>query len=358
MSSAEQKFLENREKRERARLAVVKDHQNSSECSDHHDLLKELTEYEQNVEAAIARGDATGAGEKLLTLRQLIQDGAATETLTAYEMGKANSTVSRLTDVIQSMSKSVETGSSGSPTASSSGPRSGAANPGTTESIPKKKFQFKRAPVREEASPPVALGDHGSKDLPGKSEVTEKIVGESYGSASNTTVFVPSSRALFLRDCHGCDVFVLPVAGSAFVSDFSSCRLYIACKQLRFKNCQDVEVYAWVSSTPIIEQCDNMRFGPYTCWRGLLGGPVPVPSHVQLGSDAENNAQKTYFTHKECVDEIGEACPSSSEKEGSINWQRVDDFQWLKKTQSPHWRCLLPNEYNVSDTLFAFSSKS
>ena len=104
-----------------------------------------------------------------------------------------------------------------------------------------------------------------------------------------------------LTDCVVC---IGPTARSVFVSDCQGCRLAIACQQLRVHTTYGTDIYLHVTSRAIIEDCNTLRFAPYT-WdfdqRDAL--------FTAAGLDRERN-----------------------------NWNDVDDFKWLKEDEaSPNW---------------------
>lgn len=336
--TTEENFLRNREERAKARLAAGKGNDATDLYSEQRAaLLHEIEEYTRRMEESLSNKDEGAAARSFNELRRLVQDAAATETLTSYEMAKANSKVSQFKEQLQRLGE----------------PDVGGGNPGDKKET-KKKFRFsagatKRNPAATEEKKATKMESDDPSESPQGSQVAAD--GASYGPLQNTTACIPSARALFLRECEDSAILVLPIAGSAFVSECKNTKLYIASSQLRLKNCHNVEVYAWVASTPIIENCTEMRFGPYSCWSGLVKGPVPLPSWCLKDSAAGDAATRVYDSHRECVAALGEMDTSPGSK-GESNWQWVEDFQWLKKTASPHWRTLEASEFAQCDAVF------
>lgn len=415
MNTAQERFFRNREERDRARFAAKDKGTSSQILAEQRDaVLRELEQYEKQVATALNGKDYQSADEALRALRQLVQDAAATETLTAYEMAKANQMVStfheerlkaknnqrndvvddacstiknnytvehppidRQCDVHQGVCPSLVSTSQGVLSSSSSGVESDCQ----ASSSGKRRFRFSAfASTSKNGGGNVAMTEskqmaeaekEKAKGLPLQSPCGEKLdngveknpystaesridvdASVSYGHMRDTTILIPSGSALFLRECVGCQIFVLPIHGSAFVTGLKSCRLFIASSQLRLKDCDDVEVYAWVSSTPIIENCSSIRVGPYSCWRGLTLGPVPLPATLSVKRGYPT--QKQYNSHADCVREFFDR----NEVTGETNWQHVEDFQWLKKAASPHWRRLEPSEFHYADILFQKATSS
>ena len=71
--------------------------------------------------------------------------------------------------------------------------------------------------------------------------------------------------------CKGCKVFIGPCNESVFIRDCSDCEITIACKQLRTRDCHNMEIYIYGSVDPIIELSDGMKFAPFNgAYAGLL----------------------------------------------------------------------------------------
>lgn len=388
MSTAEERFLRNREERDRARFAAKEKGTDSQiQAEQRNIVLRELEKYEKQVASAMAVKDYSSADEALRGLRRLVQDAAATGTFTAYEMARANQVVSafheerlraindynsNLPDQAPSIITTPSSIGGPTPLSSKTEVNVGSVSPPPTSqcvsskmpsvtgnaavgnAAGKQRFRFSASGTlsKTEEKPncrqnTVPENKRERETLP---LVEQSSFGDdhsvTYGNAKDTTLFITSASALFLRACEGCQIFVLPIPGSAFVTGLKSCKLFIASAQLRLKDCYDVEVYAWVTSTPIIENCDNMRFGPYSCWRGLVLGPVPLPPSLAILKTT--SSEKHYVSHADCINFFFE----KEEVPGENNWHYVEDFQWLKKTASPHWRRLEPSEYHYSDLVF------
>lgn len=407
METAQERFLKNREERDSVRQSAKEKGSDEQILTEQRKaVLRELQACEEQVSTALARKEYQSADDALRKFRQLVQDSTATETLTAYEMAKANQTVLKLHAERHSASKKLDYGLSEHQTSSLANcPTSGIAsassvdavreaqntslsspckvistdflsssssNPPSITSV-KQRFRFS-APFVSEAenkepkdnseqsekmdyqpAEKLSVSTFSSTKLVNKQEgnhfssaKNSSVIDDcnSYGPAKNTNLFVPSSTAFFLRECKECQVFVLPIRGSAFLTGLKSCRVFIACSQLRLKDCDDVEVYAWVTSTPIIENCDNMRFGPYSCWKGLLLGSVPLPAFLSMKGSSPT--ERHFNSNEDCIKEFLKKEFAS----GESRWKHVEDFQWLKKTASPHWRALEPHEYHYAEELF------
>ena len=123
-----------------------------------------------------------------------------------------------------------------------------------------------------------------------------------------------SCRALYLRKLEGCTVLAVPVAGAIYVTDCLDCTLVIACRQLRMHTSRNCTIYLHAASNPIIENCDGFRFAPYPSLPPALRGALSA-----AGLQADANL-----------------------------WDKVDDFNWIKTQQSPHW-CIVSDEERRGD---------
>ncbi|KAK4161817.1 tubulin binding cofactor C-domain-containing protein [Cladorrhinum sp. PSN259] len=112
--------------------------------------------------------------------------------------------------------------------------------------------------------------------------------------------------SLVLKDIDHCLIVAGHVDGAVHITGVSDSVIVVVARQVRIHECDNVDVYCWVASHPIIEDCEGMRF-------------APCP--------------------KEFLEDTG--------KEENELWKKVDDFKWLKHGQSsPHWK-VLPEEERV-----------
>ncbi|KAH8603860.1 putative Tubulin binding cofactor C [Trypanosoma vivax] len=199
---------------------------------------------EEVITEQLSDGDGRAAQETLNVLKGEVQDATANSILTVYEMAKSNTSISRLQELIDAK---------------------GERGQG------RKTFKFSASSKVRCAT--VADTSVGVAAAQGQ----EEVVGCSdsvFVDARKKVLFFSPSKALFLRNCRECGVFVLPVAGSVFISDCAQCAIYVAYQRLRLKNCTDINVYVSCSSRHIIECCTEMRFGSYSCWVGLLNSTL------------------------------------------------------------------------------------
>lgn len=114
-----------------------------------------------------------------------------------------------------------------------------------------------------------------------------------------------------IRNVRGSLIVAGRVDGPAHITDLRNCVVVVACRQFRMHDCIDVDVYLECGSHPIIEDCDGLRF-------------APLPQQYRDG--------KT--------------------KADADQWDKVDDFKWLKSEPSPHWR-IMPEDVRVTESVWA-----
>lgn len=109
--------------------------------------------------------------------------------------------------------------------------------------------------------------------------------------------------ALQIRALVECKVSTGPVTGPTFVYGAEDCTLQLASHQIRIHNAHRCTVHIRARSNPIIEHSDGLQFTSYT------------PAYA--GCDDQLQAAGLH--------------------EDSGLWREVQDFGWLKHSQSPNW---------------------
>ncbi|KAI1421437.1 tubulin binding cofactor C-domain-containing protein [Xylaria sp. FL1777] len=89
------------------------------------------------------------------------------------------------------------------------------------------------------------------------------------------------------------------VAGPAHITGIEDSIIVVAARQVRMHDCKNVRVYLHCASHPIIEDCSKVAF-------------APLPS---------------FYANESTTPETNQ-------------WDKVDDFKWLKDTASPNWSIL------------------
>ncbi|XP_028803724.1 tubulin-folding cofactor C-like [Neltuma alba] len=199
--------------------------------------------------------------------------------------------------------------------------------------VPKKKFAFKNKGNKKESGvaelkepPPSKCTDASPEkltvwDSPGfRGKVGQVLFEEFRGSEvgeftisdldSCEVRLIGCLRALFIHRLKNCQVYVGPVMGSILIEEIEGCIFVMASHQIRIHHAKRSDFYLRVRSRPIIEDSSSVRFSPYCLtYEGI-----------------EEDLQ-----HASLDNETG-------------NWANVDDFKWLRATQSPNWSILPENQ--------------
>ncbi|KAJ2855088.1 hypothetical protein J3B02_002344, partial [Coemansia erecta] len=121
----------------------------------------------------------------------------------------------------------------------------------------------------------------------------------------------PISHSLRALNCHRLQntlVICGPFAGSATVRDTKHSTLILGVRQFRLENSNTVDVFVYCTSHPIIENSSAVRFAPL---------PTSLVSEMVLGELEKSGLGGL----ENCFD-------------------KVDDFNWLKRMASPNWSLL------------------
>ena len=115
-------------------------------------------------------------------------------------------------------------------------------------------------------------------------------------------------RALQAYDLKRCRVYALAVSGSAHVENIVDSVFCVAARQLRAHCARRTRFHARVASRPVVEDSRDVAFAPRVA---LEDAHASADDELlqKHGLDVENGL-----------------------------WREVDDFLWLRASQSPHWR--------------------
>ncbi|KAF6255637.1 tubulin binding cofactor C-domain-containing protein [Scenedesmus sp. NREL 46B-D3] len=168
-----------------------------------------------------------------------------------------------------------------------------------------------------------ALGLRGALLVYGPGQQQQLQPGQAFvlHDLQDCTVFlVGALSALRLQQLRRCRVYAGPVAGATFVSGISDCTLMVASHQVRIHDACSSDLYLRTRSHPIIEHSSGLRFAPAPFEQ--LGGQLQPPSDRQY-----SNLQAHDYEQQQ--------------------QQAVQDFGWVKASQSPNW-ALLPEQQRQS----------
>lgn len=118
------------------------------------------------------------------------------------------------------------------------------------------------------------------------------------------------TTAMRLSHLTDCVVIGAPVNGSIFVQHCKNLTLHSASRQIRIHDTTDSTFLIYTQSRPTIEHCHGLKFGPY---------------------DVSHDSMQSWLDKCDFVLEKNE-------------WQNVQDFLWLLRTNSPNWTPVPENE--------------
>uniref|UniRef100_A0A0N5C8F6 C-CAP/cofactor C-like domain-containing protein n=1 Tax=Strongyloides papillosus TaxID=174720 RepID=A0A0N5C8F6_STREA len=106
-----------------------------------------------------------------------------------------------------------------------------------------------------------------SKDLKNKYCVRRsgEINGQQYvvENCSNCTIIVKDiTGSVNIDDSQDCLIILGPCNGSVFIRDCKRCQIFTICQQLRTRDCNDLSLFVFCQTQPIIEESTRIRFSP------------------------------------------------------------------------------------------------
>ncbi|CAG8577255.1 14233_t:CDS:2 [Dentiscutata erythropus] len=145
-------------------------------------------------------------------------------------------------------------------------------------------------------------------------EPGEKVMDFQISNLDHCIVNLVSSNvtigAIHIKRLKDTIIMASPVRSSILIYDCERCVFLIGCHQFRMHTSRQMTIYLHTTSHPIIEDCNNILFAPYT---------LSIPS---LGNMFE--AAK--------LDPINN------------KYDKVEDFNWLKQQASPNWQTISENK--------------
>ncbi|GAQ91600.1 Beta-tubulin folding cofactor C [Klebsormidium nitens] len=128
------------------------------------------------------------------------------------------------------------------------------------------------------------------------------------------------SSQVQIDNCTRCEILIGPVDGPAFFRDCRDCKVAVACRQLRTRDCHNIDVSLHVATDPIIESSSGVRFCPW------------LPSYPEAESQFK----------------------AANLPPGQNKWEAVYDFTPPVAGEAPHWS-VLPEAERPDWTVLASS---
>ena len=123
-------------------------------------------------------------------------------------------------------------------------------------------------------------------------------------SIENCIINIPCHiKSLYIKDIKDSKLRVGAVSGASFINEMLNSEIHLCSHQIRIHNSHQVDFYLIAKSNPIIEHCDNVRFG----------------------------------VAKICYDEFESHLKEAQLFEINNLFNQVQDFNWLKQDKSPNW---------------------
>lgn len=122
------------------------------------------------------------------------------------------------------------------------------------------------------------------------------------------------------------------VNGPAHITGVENSVIVVSSQQFRMHNCVDVDVYLSCSSSPIIEDCSNIRFGRIPKAYVSETGKVDP---TELSSSPAAETRLTILSLQALEQNFAD---------NQDRWSQVEDFKWIKPEPSPNWSLLGPND--------------
>ena len=128
---------------------------------------------------------------------------------------------------------------------------------------------------------------------------------------------------MFIDDCNNCEFLIGPCDGSIFIRTSTNCTVSLISKQLRFRECHDIKIYAYCLSDPVVESSTNIFFGPFN---------YNFPKAKELFLKGSFTESKIFFLKKE-----------------ENKFEKVYDFSEKTNLDRIHWRIMNKGEFQENN---------
>ncbi|KAI9339628.1 tubulin binding cofactor C-domain-containing protein, partial [Obelidium mucronatum] len=183
------------------------------------------------------------------------------------------------------------------------------SKPEESPQVPNADVILETAPKRQEFAPPPSATVYTNLSNTLLRPKIANNASEVY--LSNITCCIVDLRvitptgAVHIKNVSNCIILCGGIKGSVLIDGMKDSVLVAACRQFRMHNSTTSRILLHVSSNPIIEDCNQLVIGPYT-------STTVIDQKTDSNAIAENGC--------------------------AGRWGKVDDFNWLRSTESPHWR--------------------
>ncbi|KPA78525.1 putative mitochondrial hypothetical protein [Leptomonas pyrrhocoris] len=178
---------------------------------------------------------------------------------------------------------------------------SGAGDGGSRADVPPSSTQPAAAAVVEEPADDAA-SDH---DQPGGEDTTyfisnwakrhfvryQQVSGQQVQLDRLTdcsTVVLDELDSMTADDCEGGEVVIAACEGSVFLRNCKNMTVHVACKQLRTRDCENIDLHIFTTTDPVVEMSHHIHFYPFH---------LRLPGLRRLFSEARLDPKLNRFVH-------------------------------------------------------------
>ena len=202
------------------------------------------------------------------------------------------------------------------------------------------------------------------------------------------------SKGMFIDDCENCTIICGPIDGSIFIRKSKNCKVSLIARQVRFRESENIDIYTYCPSDPVVESCFNIFFAPFNAFfphlsdlfkKGgfnsedknhidtpydftpseVLGGGLPHFSHlsedkfnIRIIRDGEAPVEEMFkgYCEKEpfLVNKASELPKFGEVSDNSNNNKNIDDFGFgdneePKESKDTLNDIIKPNQMNMNN---------
>ena len=74
------------------------------------------------------------------------------------------------------------------------------------------------------------------------------------------------SKGMYIDECENCTIVVGPIDGSIFIRKCKNCKVSIIARQVRFRDSENIEIFTYCPSDPVVESSFNIFFAPFNAF--------------------------------------------------------------------------------------------
>ena len=74
------------------------------------------------------------------------------------------------------------------------------------------------------------------------------------------------SKGMFIDECENCTIVSGPVDGSIFIRKCKNCKVSTIARQVRFRESENIDIFTYCPSDPVVETCFNIFFAPFNAF--------------------------------------------------------------------------------------------